>query len=52
MEELKQKIKNAYSIKFKKAQRGQVDLLVTWLDVHGRTRSKSYTVEEGQVLDF
>jgi hypothetical protein len=52
MEELKQKIKNAYSIKFKKAERGQVDLLITWLDVHGSMHSKSYTVDAGQVLEF
>jgi hypothetical protein len=52
MEDLKQKIKNAYSIKFKKAQRGKVDLSITWLDAHGVPRSKSYTVTEGDVLDF
>lgn len=52
MEELKQKIKNAYSIKFKKAQRGKVDLAITWLDAHGDMRSKSFTVSEGEILDF
>lgn len=52
MEELKQKIKNAYSIKFKKAQRGKLEMAISWLDVHGNAHSKSFTVNEGQVLEF
>ncbi len=52
MEDLDKKIKNAFSIKFKKIQDGKVDLLITWLDVHGERRSKTYSVPEGHVLEF
>jgi len=50
--QISDRLKMAESMKIERASRGKVSMKVSWFDVKGKRHSQSYSLNEGEQIEF
>ena len=50
--ELSDRLRMADTVKIEKASRGKVSMKVSWFDVKGKRHHQSYSLNEGEQVEF
>ena len=50
--EISDRLKMAESMRIEKASRGKVNMKISWFDVKGKRHYQSYSLNEGEQIEF
>ncbi len=50
--EISDRLKMAETMRIEKASRGKVSMKISWLDVKGKRHYQSYSLNEGEQIEF